>query len=157
MTTGEVVVRRLDGVEQILAIYPYVVEGGFTVAAKTPATGLYDAHFGMVLTNEPHVCTGGYEGTDTRTPQDGSNRPMNMGARCTEPATQSNARGAQHAPPRAPAAVRRRAGRGGVRPGDRRADLGRGPTARRGTDDDAAPRTYGADSWRWLSSSLAPS
>ena len=54
VTTGEVVVRRLDGVEQILAIYPYVVEGGFTVAAKTPATGLYDAHFGMVLTNEPH-------------------------------------------------------------------------------------------------------
>ena len=75
VTTGEVVVRRLDGVEQILAIYPYVVEGGFTVAAKTPATGLYDAHFGMVLTNEPHVCHGGYEGTDTRTPQDGTNRP----------------------------------------------------------------------------------
>ena len=92
--------RRLDGVEQILAIYPYVVEGGFTVAAKTPATGLYDAHFGMVLTNEPAVCHAGYEGTDTRVPQDGTNRPMNLDARCTEPASQSNARGAQHAPPR---------------------------------------------------------
>ncbi len=89
--------------EQILAIYPYVVEGGFTVAARTPATGLYDAHFGMVLTENPKVCQAGYEGTDTRIPQDGANRPMNVDARCAEPATQSNARGAQHAPPRAPA------------------------------------------------------
>ncbi len=102
VTTGEVVVRRLDGVEQILAIYPYVVEGGFTVAAKTPATGLYDAHFGMVLTENPKVCHAGYEGTDTRVPQDGTNRAMNLDARCTEPASQSNARGAQHAPPPAP-------------------------------------------------------
>ena len=47
---------------------------------------------------------------------------MNMSARCTEPATQSNARGAQHAPPRAPAdygSDHARPGRGGVRPGDR--------------------------------------
>ena len=87
------VVSRLDGVEQLLVLYPYVVEGGFTVVSKTPATGNYDAHFGMVLTEEPHVCTRGYEGTDRRTPQDGENRPMNEAARCTEPASESNARG----------------------------------------------------------------
>ena len=39
VTTGEVVVENLDGVEQILVIYPYVVEGGFTVVAKSPDTG----------------------------------------------------------------------------------------------------------------------
>ena len=52
------------------------------------------------------MCTGGYEGTNQRPPQDGSNAPMNENARCTEPASQSNARGAQHAPGRAGAAYR---------------------------------------------------
>ena len=98
VTTGEVVVAHLDGVEQILVLYPYVVEGGFTVVSKTPATGNYDAHFGMITVAEPHVCHAGYEGTERRPPQDGSERPLNESARCTEPASQSNARGAQHAP-----------------------------------------------------------
>ena len=30
-------------------IYPYVVEGGFTVVSKSPDTGMYDAHFGLIL------------------------------------------------------------------------------------------------------------
>lgn len=98
VTTGEVVVAHLDGVEQLLVLYPYVVEGGFTVVSRTPATGNYDAHFGMITVSEPHVCHAGYEGTDKRPPQDGSNLPLNESARCTEPASQSNARGAQHAP-----------------------------------------------------------
>ena len=29
-TTGEVLVKRLPGIKQVLVIYPYVVEGGFT-------------------------------------------------------------------------------------------------------------------------------
>ena len=44
------IVKHLDGIKQILVIYPYVVEGGFTVVSKSPDTGLYDAHFGMILT-----------------------------------------------------------------------------------------------------------
>ena len=56
VTTGEVVVRHLPGIEQLLAIYPYVVEGGFTVVSRSPDTGLYDAHFGMILTSNPEVC-----------------------------------------------------------------------------------------------------
>ena len=104
VTTGEVVVRHLAGVEQLLVVYPYVVEGGFTVVARSPDTGLYDAHFGMILTTNPEVCHAGYESTDRRPPQDGENRPMNMGAHCAEPPTQSNARGAQNAPQRAPVA-----------------------------------------------------
>ena len=98
VTTGEVVVRHLPGIEQLLVVYPYVVEGGFTVVARSPDTGLYDAHFGMILTSNPEVCHAGYESTDRRPPQEGENRPMNMGAHCAEPATQSNARGAQNAP-----------------------------------------------------------
>jgi phospholipid/cholesterol/gamma-HCH transport system substrate-binding protein len=153
VTTGEVVVENLAGVEQILAIYPYVVEGGVTVASKTPATGLYDAHFGMVLTSEPHVCKAGYEGTDTRSPNDGSNRPMNENARCTEPASQSNARGAQHAPPRAPAAYGADASPVLAAYDPETGELTWGDDMPAGVASPgaaAAPRTYGADSWRWL-------
>jgi len=98
VTTGEITVAHLDGIRQVLVLYPYVVAGGYTVVAKDPQTGLYDAHFGMVLTNNPPVCHHGYESTDTRPPQDRSDRPMNTAAHCAEPQSQSNARGAQWAP-----------------------------------------------------------
>jgi phospholipid/cholesterol/gamma-HCH transport system substrate-binding protein len=148
VTTGEVVVRHLPGIEQILVLYPYVVEGGFTVVARSPDTGLYDAHFGMVLTDKPSVCHAGYESTDRRPPQEGSNRPMNMNARCAEPASASNARGAQNAP-RPPAAYRPPLvasydpGTGRLRWGDRvPRDLS--------SPGSLAPRTLGGDSWKWL-------
>jgi phospholipid/cholesterol/gamma-HCH transport system substrate-binding protein len=96
VTTGEVQVAHLKGIRQILVLYPFVVGGGYTVLAKGP--GGYDARFGMILNNNPTVCHHGYEGTDRRSPQDTSNRPMYTGAHCAEPATQSSARGAQHAP-----------------------------------------------------------
>jgi phospholipid/cholesterol/gamma-HCH transport system substrate-binding protein len=148
VTTGEVVVRNLDGVEQILVIYPYIVEGGFTVVSRSPDTGLYDAHFGMVLTNTPEVCHAGYESTDRRPPTDGSNRPMNANAHCAEPPSQSDARGAQNAP-RAPAAYRAPVvatydpSTGHLRWGDRvPRDLS--------SPGSLAPRTLGGDSWKWL-------
>ena len=34
VTTGEVVVKHLDGIEQLLVLYPYVVEGGYTVVVE---------------------------------------------------------------------------------------------------------------------------
>lgn len=145
-TTGEVIVEHLPGVRQILVIYPYVVEGGFTVVSKSPDTGLYDAHFGLILTNNP-VCHAGYEGTDTRPPQDGSNRPMNENARCTEPPTMSNARGAQNlgragAAYRAPVATYD-PDTGRLHWGDRVDPA----LAQPGT---LAPPTFGEDSWKWL-------
>lgn len=98
VTTGEVVVKHLDGIQQMLILYPYVVEGGFTVVSKDPATGNYDAHFGMV-TRKHHLCHAGYDGVaDKRGPQDTENRPMKTDVRCAEGAATSNARGAQHAP-----------------------------------------------------------
>ena len=159
VTTGEVVVRHLPGIEQLLAIYPYVVEGGFTVVSRSPDTGLYDAHFGMILTSNPEVCHAGYESTDRRPPQEGENRPMNMNAHCAEPATQSNARGAQtRTPVRCPARA------GGV-PGGSRV-IGWAPVVATydgerlrwgdhvprdlSSPGSLAPRTLGGDSWKWL-------
>ena len=143
VTTGEVVVRRLDGVEQILALYPYVVEGGFTVVAKTASTGQYDAHFGLVLT-EHKLCHRGYEGTDRRPPQDGSNRPMAVNARCTEPASATNARGAQHAPNRAGALTPVAA----YDPATR--DLTWGDSLSAAGADRPGPATLGEETWKWL-------
>ena len=148
VTSGEVIVKNLDGVEQILVLYPYVVEGGFTVVSKSPDTGLYDAHFGLILTQEPHVCKKGYESTDQRPPQDGSNKPMNEDARCEEPAAKSNPRGAQHAPRAAPgfdAPV--------VASYDPDADAlrwgGRVPAGLT-QPGSVAPPTLGEESWKWL-------
>jgi phospholipid/cholesterol/gamma-HCH transport system substrate-binding protein len=162
VTTGEVVVKNIKGVEQPLVIYPYVVEGGFTVVSRTPATGNYDAHFGMVLTQDPAVCHAGYESTDTRLPADGENRPMNTAARCTEPASQSNARGGQHAPragasydPRrtpAPPAPASSASPPVAAYDPETGTLVWGETeaARLESRGSVAPRTLGEESWKWL-------
>jgi phospholipid/cholesterol/gamma-HCH transport system substrate-binding protein len=98
VTTGQITYQHLAGIRQVLVVYPYVVAGGYTVVAKDPQTGLYDAHFGLVLTQDPPVCHHGYESTDVRPPQDRGDRPMNTQAHCAEPQSQSNARGAQWAP-----------------------------------------------------------
>lgn len=98
VTTGEIVYEHLDGIEHTLVIYPYAVEGGATVTGKDPVTGRYDAHFGAVLTQTGPPCKHGYESTDRREPEDRGNTPMAVNARCAEPASQSNARGAQNAP-----------------------------------------------------------
>lgn len=150
VTTGEVVVSRLDGVEQLLVLYPYVVEGGMTVVSKTPATGNYDAHFGLILTEEPHVCQAGYESTDRRAPQDGSNRPMNMNARCTESASQSNARGAQHAPRAAATYGQGQAPLAAYDPETGRLTWGEDAVRQLQPVGTVAPRTLGRESWKWL-------
>jgi phospholipid/cholesterol/gamma-HCH transport system substrate-binding protein len=155
VTTGDVVVKHLDGIKQLLVVYPYAVEGGFTVVSKSPDTGLYDAHFGMIITNQA-VCHEGYGGTDTRTPQDGSNRPMNVDARCDEPATKSNPRGAQNAPRRAPATYAETAAQPVVASYD--PTTGKLTWGDPATTDSAglsptgtvAPPSLGEESWKWL-------
>jgi phospholipid/cholesterol/gamma-HCH transport system substrate-binding protein len=154
VTTGDVVVKHLDGIKQLLVLYPYAVEGGFTVVSRSPDTGLYDAHFGMILTNQK-VCHNGYQSTDTRPPQDGSNRLMNVDARCAEPAAESNARGAQNAPQRAPASYAGSArspviaaydpSTGKLIWGDKAVALAEGSS----TNADAPP-SLGEESWKWL-------
>ncbi len=147
VTTGEVVVKHLDGIEQLLVLYPYVVEGGFTVVSKSPDTGLYDAHFGLVLTTNP-VCHGGYEDTDTRPPQDGTDRPMNTKAGCTEPASKSNARGIQNLP-RAAASYRPPVV-ASYDPDDGRLRWGDRVEADRAQPGSLAPQSFGEDTWKWL-------
>ena len=136
-TTGEVIVKNLKGIQQILVLYPYVVEGGFTVVSKSP-NGLYDAHFGLILSNQA-VCTKGYEGTNKRPPRDGSNAPMNEDARCTEPAAKTNARGAQHAPQRVAATYDQATGK-----------LTWGEDDASSPAGSLAPPALGEESWKWL-------
>jgi len=96
VTTGQVVVKHLDGIRQILVLYPYEVANGYTVTAKN-AQG-YNARFGFILNPNPAVCHAGYDPNEWRSPTDGSNKPMDMDAHCAEPASKTNARGAQNAP-----------------------------------------------------------
>ena len=146
VTAGEIVVDHLPGIEQILVVYPYVVEGGFTVVSKSLDTGLYDAHFGLVLTTTP-VCHQGYEGTDTRPPADGSNRPMNTEAGCREPITQSNPRGVQNLQ-RPGAAYRAPVASYDPESGKLRWGSRVDPTLDQpGT---LAPQAFGEESWKWL-------
>ncbi|QBR92425.1 MCE family protein [Nocardioides euryhalodurans] len=142
VTTGEVVVQHLDGIEQVLVIYPYVVEGGFTVVSKSPDTGRYDAHFGLITQSSPPVCRRGYESTNTRPPQERADLPMNEGARCLEPATQSNARGSQHSPASRVAAT--------YDPTTGRLRWGGKVPSGQSTPGTLAPSTLGEESWKWL-------
>ena len=149
VTTGEVTGRHLDGTELILVVYPYVVAGGYTVVDKDPSTGLYDAHFGLILQQEPKVCKAGYN-TRQRDPNtDRGDLPMNTDARCTEPAGQSNARGAQNTPRRAGPSYRAPV----VGSYDR--DTGRLRYTSANPSGDitytgGAARLMGEDSWKWL-------
>jgi phospholipid/cholesterol/gamma-HCH transport system substrate-binding protein len=147
VTTGEIVVRHLDGIKQVLVIYPYVVEGGFTVVSKSPDTGLYDAHFGMIM-SETAPCTNGYQGTNKRRPSDGSNAAMNEDARCTDPPTASNPRGAQNAPRRAPASYDAPVA-GYFDPDTGEFTWGDVDPALAATGT-VAPQTLGEESWKWL-------
>jgi len=96
VTTGRVITKHLPGIRQILVLYPYEVAGGFTVAAKTGNT--VNARFGMILTQDPPICTQGYDPKERRDPSITSDKAMDEDAKCTEPASKSNARGSQNAP-----------------------------------------------------------
>ena len=84
-----------------------------------------------------------------RPPQDGSNRPMNVRARCTEPASQSDARGAQHAPANRPAAAYR-APVAAYDPTTGRLAWGHRLQPTLTDPGSPAPATLGKESWRWL-------
>jgi phospholipid/cholesterol/gamma-HCH transport system substrate-binding protein len=143
VTTNRVVVAHLDGLEQVLVVYPYVVEGGYTVVAKDPLTGLYDAHFGLVLTSDPPVCHQGY-GTRQRDPNDLSEKQMDMSARCKEPQAQSNARGAQNAPgSSSPVVARYDPTTQTLAPARRNPDTGTSLIGGEGS-------LLGSDGWTWL-------
>jgi phospholipid/cholesterol/gamma-HCH transport system substrate-binding protein len=149
VTTGEVTGKHIAGTEMILLAYPYVVAGGFTVVGKDPKSGLYDAHFGLILQQNPHVCKEGYGGTDRRSPHNRGNRPMNVNARCSEPQATTNARGAQHTPRRAGPAYRAPV------IGAYDAETGTVTYTDRSPSDSVsytggAVQMFGQESWKWL-------
>jgi phospholipid/cholesterol/gamma-HCH transport system substrate-binding protein len=149
VTTGDIVVQHLPGLQQVLVVYPYVVQGGFSVVSKSPETGLYDAHFGLVLTNDPGVCHDGYQSTHTRPPQDGSNEPMNTRAHCAEPGSESDPRGAQHAPANRPGAAYR-VPIASYDPTTKRLTWGPRVPSRLADPGSPAPATLREETWKWL-------
>ena len=149
ITTGEVIVENLNGLEQVLVIYPYIVEGGFTVASKDPVTGLYDAHFGLIL-NTKAICTKGYDPAEKRSPQDRFTDPgMDLDARCTEPPSVTNARGSQNLPPRAGASYDAPVV-ASFDPESGQLTWGDAAMADLATTGSVAPRSLGRESWKWL-------
>lgn len=96
LTTGNILVTRLDGLEQIAVTYPIIVGGGFTVA-KGDGTG---AHFGLALNVfDPPPCTVGYDTTTIRQGTDTTAADFNTQAYCAlAPGSATGVRGAQNAP-----------------------------------------------------------
>lgn len=151
VTTGEITVKHLDGIRQVLVVYPYVVAGGFTVAKKN-ADGQYDAQFGLVLQQDAPVCKKGYESTDRREPQDTADRPMNVKAGCADGS--KNLRGAEKAPDnRTGASYRSPVATYDATTG--KVDWSDQTSTPRIAYDGGAAQLFGQDSWKWMM--LAPS
>ncbi|WP_298179034.1 MlaD family protein [Saccharomonospora sp.] len=96
LTTSNVLVTRLDGVEQALVSYPLVVAGAYSV---TPGDGT--AHLGLALNLfDPPACTKGYRPPDTYRPgNETTPREPYVDAYCAEPPGSPIAvRGSQNAP-----------------------------------------------------------
>jgi phospholipid/cholesterol/gamma-HCH transport system substrate-binding protein len=148
VTSGQIVRARLDGVQHILILYPYVVRGGYTVISPDPETGEYTAHFGLQLGPSPGACRKGYESTDKRPPEHVAPTPANVDVRCDDPAT--NMRGAQHAPPAAPeGGDDDTSAAAAYDPASGRVRLPDGGSARVGSLG-GQHSAFGEDSWKWL-------
>jgi phospholipid/cholesterol/gamma-HCH transport system substrate-binding protein len=142
VTTNEVVVQYLDGIQQLLILYPYVVAGGYTVAARND-DGTYNANFGLVLTQGSDPCKNGYDPAERRDPTDRSDKPMDEDAHCADPPSYSNPRGAQNAPaPRAPV--------GTYDVGTGKFSWGQGESGADVVYDGGAAQLFGKDSWKWM-------
>jgi phospholipid/cholesterol/gamma-HCH transport system substrate-binding protein len=84
-TVGTLLVRHLDGIEEVLEVYPVIAAGGQTVIQPDSVGAL-----GMVLNvNDPKDCgdpakgSEGYGGTRLRSPSDLSPSAPNVAAHCT--------------------------------------------------------------------------
>ncbi|GAA2809680.1 MlaD family protein [Saccharopolyspora taberi] len=94
-STSELMATRVDGIEQIMTLYPVVV-----TASNTVVPGDGTAHFGLALNVfDPLPCTAGYESTVRRPGNDMTPVPLNTRAYCAEPrGSDTSVRGAQNAP-----------------------------------------------------------
>ena len=95
LTTSQITLTRGAALQELLSALPAAVAAGSTVITTN------GARFGVALTFfNPLPCTAGYQGTKFRHGLDTSpGPPLNVGARCTEPASSGiNVRGSAHAP-----------------------------------------------------------
>ncbi|WP_020669849.1 MlaD family protein [Amycolatopsis nigrescens] len=95
LTTSNLMLSRIDGLEQGLILYPYL-----PVIGRSVFPGDGTAHLGLVLNlGNPPGCTKGYEGTQQRAGSDLSEVAANTQAYCAEPpGSLTGVRGAQNAP-----------------------------------------------------------
>ena len=102
-STGQLLVRRIDGVEELFELYPALAAGTYT-SLRSDGVGLLGfvvnspdpVDCGAIKTTQPRQ---GYGGTVIRAPSD--HRPIapNTAAHCSLPASSGqNVRGAQNAP-----------------------------------------------------------
>jgi phospholipid/cholesterol/gamma-HCH transport system substrate-binding protein len=101
-STGQLLVRHLDGLEQIFEFYPALVAGGYTTAQNNVG------RLGFVIDpnpNNPPDCGDvqkggeGYGGTQFRPPSDTSPAAPNTAAHCTAPVSSgTNVRGSANVP-----------------------------------------------------------
>jgi phospholipid/cholesterol/gamma-HCH transport system substrate-binding protein len=100
-STGTVLAQHLDGIEQILELYPALVAGGGTVIQKDGVGALSL----VVNTGTPPDCgdptkgSEGYEGTTIRKPSDLTPAAPNVAAHCSAPVSSgTNVRGSANVP-----------------------------------------------------------
>lgn len=99
-TVGTLLVRHLDGIEEVFELYPALAAGGQSVIQPDHVGAL-----GLVLTTDPKDCgdpkkgSEGYEGTVLRDPADLSPAAPNVGAHCTAAVSSgTNVRGSANVP-----------------------------------------------------------
>jgi phospholipid/cholesterol/gamma-HCH transport system substrate-binding protein len=100
-STGTLLVRHLDGIEEIFELYPALAAGGQSTVHSDGVAAL-----GLVVNaNDPPDCgdprkgSEGYQGTTIRSPADLSPQAPNVAAHCTAPVSSgTNIRGAAHVP-----------------------------------------------------------
>jgi phospholipid/cholesterol/gamma-HCH transport system substrate-binding protein len=97
---GTIMVRHLDGAEEVLELYPALAAGGQSVIRSN-----HTATLGLVTQTTPRDCgdpkkgSEGYQGTVLRSPSDLSPAAPNVGAHCSAPQSSGvNVRGAQNVP-----------------------------------------------------------
>lgn len=99
-TLGTMVVRHLNGIEEVFELYPALAAGGQSVVTNDQIGQL-----GLVLSTDPQDCgdptkgSQGYGGTKLRNPSDTSPQAPNTGAHCTAPVNSgTNVRGSANVP-----------------------------------------------------------
>jgi phospholipid/cholesterol/gamma-HCH transport system substrate-binding protein len=100
-TVGKILVRHLDGIEQVFELYPALAAGGQSVVQPDGVGAL-----GLVLdVNDPKDCgdptkgSQGYGGTTLRSPSDLSPAAPNVAAHCTASVSSgTNVRGSANIP-----------------------------------------------------------